>query len=205
MFAGRAMGAVFPPVALLHSGPGSYEVYLVKTNADGDTLWTRTCGRSGDEYCLGLDLTDDGGCILVGSSSSPTPSVCEVFIVKTAAAGDSSWMRHYVSTGNDYGYCVGQTAGGGYMVSGTLYMTDAPNPSVGGIATEYSVRHAGRVRIAIDDWPGRKVLEITDPRAGPGRHTAHWDSRDPAGRELPPGALIAEPGPAASPPPVCRS
>lgn len=104
-------------------GLGEIDVYLVKTDPDGDTLWTRTHGGTGNEYCYGVDLKDDGGCILVGSSPSLTPPDSDILVIKTTAAGDSTWMGLYGGTGNDYGYCVEQTADGGYIVSGAIYIT----------------------------------------------------------------------------------
>jgi len=97
---------------------------LIKTDASGDSIWIRTYGGSGDDYCFGFDRTADGGCVLVGSSNSFSTPDSDILIVKTDADGDSLWMRTDGSSGNDCGYSVEQTADGGYIVAGTAYLAD---------------------------------------------------------------------------------
>jgi len=49
---------------------GSNDVWLIKTNAGGDTLWTRTYGEIGDDLAYEVEQTVDGGFILVGATES---------------------------------------------------------------------------------------------------------------------------------------
>ena len=41
-------------------GAGSYDIYLIKTDANGDTLWTKTYGGSGWDYSYEVQQTADG-------------------------------------------------------------------------------------------------------------------------------------------------
>ncbi|HEX2956607.1 MAG TPA: immunoglobulin domain-containing protein, partial [Chitinispirillaceae bacterium] len=50
-------------------GPGGCDMLLAKTSSAGDTLWTRVFGTAtGEEQCLSMDITKDGGFILLGST-----------------------------------------------------------------------------------------------------------------------------------------
>ena len=46
------------------------EVYLIKTNSTGDTLWTRTYGGSGWGGAYSVQQTTDGGYIVAGGTKS---------------------------------------------------------------------------------------------------------------------------------------
>jgi len=93
------------------------QVYLIKTNAYGDTLWTRTYGGTNDDYGTSVQQTSDGGYIVAGSTSSFGDSD-QVYLVKTNASGDTLWTRNYGGTNTECGYSVQQTSDGGYIVAG---------------------------------------------------------------------------------------
>src|ERR1035437_10149248 len=46
------------------SGLGNYNVYLVKTNASGDTLWTKSYGGNNNDFAQAVQQTNDGGYIV---------------------------------------------------------------------------------------------------------------------------------------------
>ncbi len=99
-------------------GAGSYDVYLVKTDSQGDTLWTRTYGGSHDDRGYSVQQTSDGGCIIAGYTSSFGEGYDDVYLIRTDASGDTLWTRTYGGTANDYGYSVQQTSDGGYITGG---------------------------------------------------------------------------------------
>jgi hypothetical protein len=103
-----------------YSIPNSEQIYLVKTNSSGDTLWTRTFGTSYPDWAYSIQQTSDGGYI-IGGTTYPSGAELHAFLVKTDASGDTLWSREYGYVWDDYGYCVRQTADGGYIVSGTTY------------------------------------------------------------------------------------
>ncbi len=51
-------------------GAGNYDFWLVKTNADGDSLWSRTFGGTQSDQCHCVRQTSDGGYILAGQTRS---------------------------------------------------------------------------------------------------------------------------------------
>ena len=48
-------------------GGGGNDVYLIKTDTNGDTAWTRTIGGTTSEQAEYIQQTADGGYIIVGS------------------------------------------------------------------------------------------------------------------------------------------
>jgi len=97
----------------------SVSLYLVKTDARGDTLWTRTIGGPGG-FAEGMcgQPTKDGGYIIVGACGTGLP---DVYLVKTDANGDTLWTRTFGGPDFDVGYSVRLTADGGYVISGQTY------------------------------------------------------------------------------------
>ena len=51
-------------------GAGGFDCYLVKTDADGETQWSKTFGGEGKDRCWALTSSDDGGYVLVGETTS---------------------------------------------------------------------------------------------------------------------------------------
>jgi len=94
-----------------------YQVYLIKTNASGDTLWTKTYGYPTWDWGYSVQQTSDGGYIIAGWTPWVGPEV-QVYLIKTNASGDTLWTRTYGGTGDDEGACVHQTGDGGYIIAG---------------------------------------------------------------------------------------
>ncbi|CAA6815975.1 MAG: Unknown protein [uncultured Aureispira sp.] len=95
------------------------DMYLVKTNALGDTLWTNHYGGTGLEYCSAVQQTSDGGYIVVGTTTL-TGNNRDLYLVKTDANGTVLWTQTYGGTGYDLGKDVQQTTDGGYIVIGSI-------------------------------------------------------------------------------------
>ncbi|MBN1458033.1 MAG: hypothetical protein JXA57_00760, partial [Armatimonadetes bacterium] len=99
-------------------GAGGMDVYLVKTDAQGDTLWTHVYGGTEDDVGYSVRQTADGGFIVTGYTYSDGVGWSDVYLVKTNAQGDTLWTRTYGGTDRDGGVSVLQTSDGGYVVAG---------------------------------------------------------------------------------------
>ena len=100
-------------------GAGSADLYLVKTDDSGNTLWTRTYGGSGHDYARSVQQTDDGGYIIAGYGTSFGAGGYDFYLVKTDDSGDTLWIRTYGGSSDDFGYCVQQITDGGYIITGS--------------------------------------------------------------------------------------
>jgi len=101
------------------SPAGGSDVWLVKTDVQGDTQWTKTYGGQAPEYCYSGQQTSDGGYIIAGTTESFGEGNTDIWLVKTDAVGDTQWTKTYGGTGYDEAYSIQQTDDGGYIVTGT--------------------------------------------------------------------------------------
>ena len=108
-------------------GTGSLDFYLIRTDAYGDTLWTRTYGGSAGDWGYSVAQTSDGGFIITGFTASFGAGGIDFYLVKTDAYGDTLWTRTYGGSGADVGYSVTQTSDGGYIVAGSTASFGAGN------------------------------------------------------------------------------
>jgi len=106
-------------------GSGDADVYLIKTNTSGDSLWARAYGGTDPDYCGGVQQTTDGGYIVAGWTYSYGSGDADVYLIKTNASGDMLWTRTYGGADGDYGYWVQQTSDGGYIVVGNTFSEDS--------------------------------------------------------------------------------
>lgn len=99
-------------------GAGGADVWLMRLDAGGDTVWTRTYGGSLDERGEDIKRTADKGFIIAGSSSSFTPNLHDMYLVKVDAAGDTMWTRTYGGPEMEHAYSVSQALDEGFVVAG---------------------------------------------------------------------------------------
>jgi hypothetical protein len=99
-------------------GSGGGDFYLLRTDANGDTLWTKTYGGASSEFGTSAQPTFDGGYILTGMTSSYGAGGKDVWLVKTNANGDTSWTKTYGGANDEGSYSVQQTDDGGYIIGG---------------------------------------------------------------------------------------
>ena len=94
------------------------QLYIVKTDSHGDTLWTTTSGSSNvAEIAFSVQQTSDGGYIAVGMKIE-FQGPCYTYLVKTDQFGNILWTREH----NFGSYCearsIQQTTDGGYIYTG---------------------------------------------------------------------------------------
>jgi regulation of enolase protein 1 (concanavalin A-like superfamily) len=99
-------------------GNGQSDVYLIKTDNNGDTLWTKTFGGLEQDEGRSVQQTNDGGYIICGSRLVNINNICDVYLIKTDNNGDSIWTKTFGGVENDEGYSVQQTNDGGYVITG---------------------------------------------------------------------------------------
>jgi hypothetical protein len=108
-------------------GAGNYDVYLVKTNAVGDTLWTKTIGGSSDEYGWYVSTIAEEGYIVTGYTLSVGAGTADVLLIRTDAAGNPVWQKTYGGLSADVGICVKPTTDGGFIVSAHSFSFTSSN------------------------------------------------------------------------------
>ena len=102
----------------LSFGNGNYDVWLIKTDGNGNEVWTQTFGGANYEEGLSVQQSNDGGYILTGTTLSFGNGVANIYLIKTDGNGNELWNKTFGGTNNNWSYSVQQTTDGGYIVIG---------------------------------------------------------------------------------------
>lgn len=152
-------------------GPSAANMWLVKMDVDGDTVWTATYGGNGDDRAYWGEETSDGGYILVGTTNSFGPPQHNVYLVKTRA--DLSAIPGRIDAERE--------------VFGPRI---SPTPSISDVEVEFDLPGTQHARVAVYDLLGREVLVLADRVIHAGTHRITWDGRDSSGRPVPGGVYF---------------
>ncbi|MDI6840536.1 MAG: T9SS type A sorting domain-containing protein [bacterium] len=99
-------------------GAGEDDVYLIRTDANGDTLWTKTYGGTNCDWGWSVYECAGGGFIIAGETKSFGAGDADVYLVRTDANGNPLWTKTYGGANYDAAYSVGKCAGGGFIITG---------------------------------------------------------------------------------------
>lgn len=148
---------------------GSFDLWVVKLNANGSKAWDRTYGGSDYEMNGSISLTADGGCIIGGMSGSGISGdktqanfgQPDYWIVKLSSSGAKEWDRTFGGDNSDFFRCIVQTPSGDYLAAGDSYSGKSGNKSADSKAP--SSRDFWVVKV---DANGNKIWDKTYGRGG---------------------------------------
>jgi len=99
-------------------GAGSWDFWLVKTDANGNKIWDRTYGGSHYDNAYSMIQTSEGGYALAGHTKSFGAGDFDFWLVKTDADGDLQWSQTYGGESEDIALSMVETSDGGYAMAG---------------------------------------------------------------------------------------
>lgn len=105
---------------------GPQDIWVIKTNAIGQEIWSKTYGGSSWDRGADIQPTRDGGYILLGSTSSYGVGNYDAFLLKLDAAGEVEWQQTYGAFHNDYGLKVVELQDG-YQIDGQQQLCGSQN------------------------------------------------------------------------------
>jgi hypothetical protein len=100
-------------------GAGKEDVYVLRIDASGDTVWTRTYGGPELDAGMAICATSDGGLVVTGRTESFGADYIDLWALKLDAAGDTLWTRTVTGPGMQWGEDVCETPGGDYVIAGS--------------------------------------------------------------------------------------
>lgn len=114
---------------LYNTSTGKQNMYLVKVNILGDTIWTKAITQTNNATIYSIQQTADSGYVMTGCITSMTVApYTTVFVTKTDSLGNVEWNQKFVSgTKENIGRSVKQTPDGGYAVLFSFQMTSVTN------------------------------------------------------------------------------
>jgi len=98
---------------------GQSDVFVVRTNKNGDTLWTKTIGGNLIDKGNSIIETSDSSIVIAGLTNTTTDST-QAYIIKVSKTGQLLWDSAYGGgNGYDMANSVIETANGEYVIAGT--------------------------------------------------------------------------------------
>ena len=88
------------------------DLWLLKTDANGDTLWTQVYGTGGEDYGWDVYETPDSGYVVAGRRAN------DMWLLRTDAYGDTIWTQTYGGAGTESALAMIMTSDGGYLIGG---------------------------------------------------------------------------------------
>jgi hypothetical protein len=123
----RSVAATPDGGAILAGETGAVEaagldVYLVRVDADGDTVWVRAYGGSADDWAESIVHVGGDQYLVAGTTESFGSGNGDVYVLKIDDLGDTLWTRTYGGTEGDFGYSADVNPYiGNYIVCGQTY------------------------------------------------------------------------------------
>jgi hypothetical protein len=102
------------------------DVFILKTDITGNTLWTKKFAGSITRWGDFINLTSDGGYIITGWIDSSGTGDGSVYLIKTDSLGNPLFSKAYAGGVDNQGHSVQQTIDGGYIIAGVTFVMIAP-------------------------------------------------------------------------------
>ncbi len=188
------------------------DAWLIKTNFNGDTTWTKTFGGDLHDGALSVQQTSDGGFLIVGNLGIDSFNR-DIWLIKTNASGDSLWTKTFGGANWDIGRSTEPTSDGGYIICGDFYQSSTnnydiwllkiepdpnnvqpleqgnipdnyilkqnyPNPFNPATTIEFGIPESQFVTITIYNLLGEQLGLIVNEELSEGNYQANWDAKD---------------------------
>ena len=132
------------------------DYWLLRLNAEGELLWSKTYGGSKDDRGQGIIQTADGGFAITGyamsddGDASNNEGFHDNWILRLDSNGNILWERSFGFSGHDHSYDVIQTADGGFFFVGFLDISAARNDG-------FEDKQATLARHGVGEFWGTKI------------------------------------------------
>jgi predicted secreted protein len=106
-------------IGLTESFPiSTQDIWIVKTDLNGDHLWNRTIGGSDADFAHAGLSSPDGGFVITGKTESYGAGNSDAWLVKIDENGNLEWNRTFGGFALDYTTTIISANDGGYVLAG---------------------------------------------------------------------------------------
>lgn len=127
-------------------GAGGLDAYLLKIDGNGNKVWEKTCGGSGDDVANCIVQSGDGGYVVAGWTTSFGAGLRDVYLLKIDSSGNKIWEKAYGGHSGDGAFSIVESGNGEFIAAG--------------ITTSFGAGNASAYLLKIDS-DGNKVWEKT--------------------------------------------
>ena len=86
-------------------GAGEEDVYVIKTDPDGNKIWSKTFGGERYEFGNSVHILSDGGCLVGATTGTFGKGNADFYSIKIDRDGNEVWTRSYGNKGRrGYGF-----------------------------------------------------------------------------------------------------
>lgn len=103
---------------LIHGSFGNYDMYIIKTDMNGNVQWKKVYYREneGADVALSVQQLSDGGYIIGGFTQS---SSWACYVIRTDSLGNTVWSNIYPGSWQSECYDIQAAPDGGFILTGT--------------------------------------------------------------------------------------
>jgi hypothetical protein len=121
-------------------GAGAFDVFLIKTDSQGNLQWQKTFGGAQNDYGYAVIEASDNGYVVAGTTFSIGAGAADMYLLRTDSMGNQQWEKTFGGADKDYCYSVAKTDDGGYLLAGSTNSKGNGNPFLSDV---YMVRTDG--------------------------------------------------------------
>jgi len=89
---------------IMPTSNGNSDVYVICTDKNGDTLWTKRYGTNGLDAAQSILSADNGAFYIAGEWFNSDSSLTKAFLIKIDQNGDTMWHKFYGNLSGRYGF-----------------------------------------------------------------------------------------------------
>ena len=128
-----------------------WAIWILKLDPNGNIIWEKTYGGSGEDYGESIQQTSDGGYIVAGHTDSFGAGDYDLWVLKLDSGGNITWQKTYGGPNREAALSIRETSDGGYVVAG---------------GTDYFIPGTGDVWVLKLDSSGNILWQKTYGEAG---------------------------------------
>jgi len=149
------VGTMYPP-----DGISDMQIWVVRTDCNGDTLWTKTIGGVMGEIAYCIEPTTDSGYIVAGQTYSYGAGSLDVYLVKL---------------GPDPELVTDIADNKAHLLPDFHLQQNHPNPFNPATTIEFDLPRRSNVKVIIYNLLGQEVSRLVDREFPVGNHWITWD------------------------------